>query len=229
MMPAAVPLVRSVFLFDLDGTLIDSRADIALSVNLALRRMGFARLPEGRILEFVGEGLATLMERSLRESTGAEPDPARIREAAGIMMEEYSHHLLDSTILYDGVREALGGLRWGRFGLVSNKPERFSRSILESFGLAGRFSVILGGDSMPERKPDPKPVLEAMRRCGGTPGETVMVGDSAVDILAGRAAGVLTCGLASGYRTRAELEDAGCDLILESIRDLLACFLPPPL
>jgi len=214
------------FLFDLDGTLIDSKNDIAASANLSLRRLGLPELPPARVADFVGDGVRKLIHRTLRESTGAEASEEQVGMCVELFLEEYEGHLLDSTHLYAGVQEALDRLYWARFGIVTNKPERLSRKILEGLGLGSRFCTILGGDSTPLRKPDPAPLNEAMARCGATARGTVMVGDSPVDIDAGRAAGVTTCGISGGFRGREALEAAGCDLIIESISELPVHFCP---
>ena len=214
------------FLFDLDGTLIDSTADIALSVNLALAAMGLPGISTDRIAGFVGDGVRKLTERSLREVLGTEAEEPMILDAMRRYLEEYERHLLDSTRLFPGVREALDQVRWARMAVVTNKPERFSRQILQALGVSDRFCAILGGDSIPLRKPDPAPLLEAMTRCGATAAESVMVGDSPVDIRAGRAAGAVTCGVASGQDARARLAIAGCDLIIDAMTELPLYFHP---
>jgi phosphoglycolate phosphatase len=215
------------FLFDLDGTLVDSREDIARAVNAVLVRMGKPALALAEVIRFVGDGVEILIERALREVAGVEPDSEQVRAGTSMLLKEYGNHLIESTHLYPGVRETLAGLHWARMGLVSNKPEALSRRVLAAFGLAEHFCVVLGGDSLPRRKPDPAPVLEAMSRCGALPAETVMVGDSGIDILAGKAAGTLTCGLSSGYRSRAELQAAGCDVIIDHFSELLQWFRAP--
>jgi phosphoglycolate phosphatase len=215
------------FLFDLDGTLIDSRADITCAVNLALARMNLPPLHESRISDFVGSGVPILMERSLREITGREPEGSLIKKGIDLFREEYARHLLDRTCLYPNVREGLDRLSWARFAVVSNKPEIYSRRILEGLGIGDRFSVILGGDSIQKRKPDPESLIKAMHACKVPSRETAMVGDSAVDIQAGKAAGVATCGVLGGFRPREELEAAGCDLIIESLTELADHFCSP--
>jgi len=216
------------FLFDLDGTLIDSVPDIAASVNLALRRMQLGSLDTARVAEFVGDGVRKLIERSLRELLRTEPEETRVIEAVELYQQEYSIHLLDSTRLYPGVAEALARLRWARMAVVSNKPEGFSRRILEALGVGACFCIVIGGDSIPERKPDPAPLHEAMRRCGAAAAEAVMVGDSVVDVRAGRAAGIFTCGIARQKASERALTQAGCDLLVREISELPAHFHPEP-
>jgi phosphoglycolate phosphatase len=226
-MPGKTPLPRRLFLFDLDGTLVDSRDDIAYSLNAALVRLNLPPLPPPKIGDFVGEGVQKLIQRALREVTGAEPAGEQARVAAQYYLEEYNAHLLDSTHLYEGVRAALSRLPWALFAVVTNKPERFSRRILDGLGIGERFCAIVGGDSIPQRKPDPAPLRDAMSRCRVPAAESVMVGDSAVDVYAGKAAGIFTCGVTGGFRSRAELESAGCDLILSSLLELPDYFCPP--
>jgi phosphoglycolate phosphatase len=225
-MPEHKPFPCRLFLFDLDGTLIDSKADIAHALNLALIRLGFPPLPMSKVMDFVGEGVQKLVQRALREVAGCDPDSEQVRIAVNLYQQEYESHLLDSTCLYDGVREALDRLPWASLAVVTNKPEQFSRRILEELGVGDRFCAILGGDSIPQRKPDPAPLLKAMAQCGAVPSETVMVGDSAVDVCAGKAAGIFTCGVTGGFRSREELEAAGCDLIVSSLSELADHFLP---
>ena len=214
------------FLFDLDGTLIDSRSDITYSVNLTLARMNMPQLHESRITDFVGNGMQVLIERTLRESTGVQPESFLVQEGIKLFEEEYATHLLDRTYLYPHVEEALDRLSWAKFAVVSNKPEVFSRSILDGLGVGSRFSIILGGDSTPKHKPDPASLLMAMGFCKIHASLTAMVGDSPVDMQAGKAAGVTACGVLGGYRPAKELEAAGCDLIVDNLLDLADHFCP---
>ncbi len=224
-MPAPYPC--RLFLFDLDGTLIDSREDIARGVNAVLAIMELPKLAMPEVIRFVGDGMEALIERVLRDVTGAEPDEESIRIGVRLLVEEYGNHLLDTTRLYPGVRETITDLHWAKLGLVSNKPEALSRRILSLLGLADRFCSVLGGDSLPQRKPEPAPILEAVLRCNSEVGETVMVGDSPSDIVAGKRAGVITCGITSGYRTREELLATRPDVLIDHMQELLQFFCIP--
>jgi len=215
------------FIFDLDGTLIDSRADIAGALNLALARMEMPALAEAQIADFVGEGVQRLVERALHEITGRQPGSQVTQNLITLFREEYGQHLLDQTRLYPGAKEALDRLTWASFAVVTNKPEGFSRRILDGLGVGNRFCSIFGGDSVQKRKPDPEALLKTMNACRATPSETAMVGDSSVDIQAGKAAGVTTCGVTGGFRPRQELEAAGCDLIIENLIELANHFRSP--
>jgi phosphoglycolate phosphatase len=220
----SLPRPCRLFLFDLDGTLIDSREDIARTLNAVLARVGHPPLSMSEVLRFVGDGTETLIQRALSAATCEQPDSNLVSTCVRLMLQEYETHLLDSTHLYPGVRETLDALHGSSFGLVSNKMEVLCRRILQAFDLADRFSVVLGGDSLPQRKPAPAPILEAMACCSALPSETVMVGDSRTDILAGRAAGVITCGVSCGFRGRDELQGAGCDVIIDHFSELLKHF-----
>ncbi len=215
------------FLFDLDGTLIDSRADIASSVNITLTHMDLPLLEESRIADFVGSGLPQLIERSLRETTGRQPESAGIQEGIRIFKEAYGKHLLDQTRLYPNVNEALDRISWAPLAIVTNKPEDFSRRILDGLGIGSRFRIIVGGDSVQKRKPDPEALIRAMDFCRGSVSETVMIGDSAIDIQAGKAAGVMTCGVLGGFRTQEEIRASGCDVIIKSLLELADHFRAP--
>ncbi|MBN1568805.1 MAG: HAD-IA family hydrolase [Acidobacteria bacterium] len=224
-----LPMLRpcNLFLFDLDGTLIDSLADIACAVNLTLARIRVQPLQESDIADFVGNGLQPLIERSLRKALGRDPERAMVQEAIPFFKEEYGNHLLDQTRLFPNVREGLDRLPWARFAVVSNKPEGFSRRILDGLGIGNRFDIILGGDSIQKRKPDPESLFKAIDFCKGSPSRTAIVGDSPVDIRAGKSAGITTCGVVGGFRPKEELEAAGCDILIRSLLELADHFRPP--
>jgi phosphoglycolate phosphatase len=212
------------FLFDLDGTLIDSKADIANSVNLVLAKLDLSPLPVSRIVDFVGKGVKKLLERTLREIYHREPEDGLIEKGIEFFREEYRNHLLDNTCLYQNVEEALKRLSWADLAVVSNKPERYSRPILEGLEIADRFIAIFGEETTHAYKPDPAPLKVAMEFCGAVPSETVMVGDSSIDIEAGKAAGVITCAVTGGYHSREQLLAAGPDLIIDNLLELSSHF-----
>ena len=222
-----MPRPIRLFLFDLDGTLVDSREDIARAVNAVLMKVGQNPLPMPVVLQFVGDGIEILIQRALCAAAGREPDAGRVRACVDLMIQEYEHHLFDASRLYPGVRGTLDALRGAKMGLITNKLEALARRVLEGFDLAHHFSVVMGGDSLPQRKPDPAPLRAAMACCDALPCETLMVGDSRTDILAGKAAGVATCGVACGFRGRDELQAAGSDVIIDNFSDLLRHFSPP--
>jgi phosphoglycolate phosphatase len=226
-MPA--PLSRRpcrLFIFDLDGTLVDSRADLVTSLNLALTRLGHPRLPSNLIGSFVGDGVDKLVERALRAATGSEPGNADILEAVQIYMNEYEGHLLDETCLRDQGMDALNALSGAELAVVTNKTESFSRRILDGLGVGNMFSIVLGGDSVERRKPEPDALLKAMEFCRAAPSETVMIGDSLTDIEAGKAANVITCAILGGFRPDDELLASGCDVLITGLIQLADYFEP---
>lgn len=221
---SATPLQVGCLLFDFDGTLIDSRSDLTSSITLMLAEMGHAPLPDERVVSFIGEGVWRLVERALRASQEREPESADIDCALDIFRRHYSGHLLDQTRVYPEVHETLAHFRHLPKAVVTNKPYDFTLAILEGLGLRSHFAVVIGGDSLAERKPAPQPLLEAARRCGCAPAECVMVGDSRVDVLAGRTAGMVTCGFVAGFSGRAELVAARADALIERFGELRKVF-----
>jgi phosphoglycolate phosphatase len=207
-------------LFDLDGTLVDSRADLTDSINLMLAELGHERLPDARVIGFVGEGARLLVERALRSTREIEPQRQEVDSALKIFERHYREHLLDRTTIYPEVVETLESLARIPKAIVTNKPYRFTVALLDGIGLRRHFATVLGGDSLPERKPSPQMLLEATRRCSAEPSRSLMIGDSRVDVAAGKAAGMETCGYTSGFRGREELVEAGADYLIERFSEL---------
>lgn len=207
-------------LFDLDGTLVDSRADLANSVNLMLAELGRKRLSDCRILTFVGEGARLLVERALAATQESAPLPQQTDQALEVFLRHYREHLFDQTRVYPEVEETLAALHCLPKAVVTNKPYGFTVALLEGIGLLPHFNVVFGGDSMPERKPSPLMLLEAARACGVEPTACLMVGDTKFDVAAGRAAGMKTCGYVPGFRGRTELAEAGADFLIERFSEL---------
>jgi phosphoglycolate phosphatase len=204
-------------IFDLDGTLIDSRADLAASVNFALRTLCLPEQPAETICGYVGEGARVLMQRALGEAHQDQLD-----RGLELFLGYYGAHLLDDTRPYAGIPETLDTLAARRMTLsvLSNKPEAMSRTILSGLGILRYFVTVLGGDSLPARKPDPAGI-EHLRRLTHTPRErVVVVGDSAIDLQTARAAGVAFCGVAWGFAP-ASLRAALAERIIEEPRELL--------
>ncbi len=202
-------------IFDLDGTLVDSAADITNALNYGLEPFGFRPLTVEETVKMVGEGITRLVEKVL----GTERP--ELREAVlERFLRFYSGHLTEHTRPYPGVVETLQRLDGYRKAVISNKREALSRRLLEELGMASYFDHILGSDSTPRKKPSPQPVIEVLRREALTPAEAVMVGDSNLDIEAGRAAGVTTVAVGYGYRPLQALAGAAF-LIRERLSELL--------
>ena len=216
--------LRSVelMLFDLDGTLIDSKADLARSINLMLEELGRPVLDEDAIAAFVGDGVRVLVYRSLTATAPDQRPPNEFLHADGIalMHKHYAEQMFVSTKLYPGIAETLEHFSAKRKALVTSKEVRFARLILDRFGIEQYFDGIVGGDTVTERKPDPTPVLEATRLLGGRAREAVMIGDSENDINAGRRAGTITCGVSYGFRTNEQLRKVAPDVLIERFEQL---------
>ncbi len=207
-------------LFDLDGTLIDSRADLARSINLMLADLDRPLLPEATVAGFVGDGVKVLVRRSLNAVDQRLPDEQLHRQAVELMHHHYAEQMFVSTSLYPGVAETLRHYHDKLKAVVTSKEVGFTRLILEKLGIADCFNSIIGGDSVDARKPDPLPVIEALKRLGGWPENAVMIGDTENDILAGQKAGTRTCAVSYGFRTTEQLIAAAPDIVVHSFDEL---------
>ncbi len=207
-------------LFDLDGTLTDSAQDITNALNYAIGPYGFKPLTVKETIGLVGEGITKLVEKVILINQADKPFPETVEKEALIrrFVAYYSEHAVDNTTLYPGVKETLSALAGYRKAVISNKREPVSRLILERLDIAHHFDLIVGGDTTKGMKPSPEPIFFAMSRLGALPGETIMVGDSELDILAGKNAGILTIAVTYGYRPAELLKEA--DHIIDSLYDL---------
>lgn len=214
-MPQPIFSEIRLLIFDLDGTLIDSKTDLVLSVNAMREQMGLTRLDSQVVLSYVGQGVAMLIRRALGETASEE----QLTRAGGIFLDYYRRHLLDNTVPYPGVREALETLRDRTIAVLTNKDVDLSREILFGLGLSSYFSAIYGDRSFPQRKPDPVGVIRLMKDTGTFARQTMMIGDSDTDVLTGRNAGVWTCGVTYGFGAHT-LEAASPDVLLGDLREL---------
>jgi phosphoglycolate phosphatase len=204
-------------LFDLDGTLIDSKEDLARSVNLMLVDLGRPQLSEEQIARFVGDGVRVLTYRCLTatDANNQPPDKQIHEKAINLMHHHYAEQMYVSTKLYPQIKETLEHFKEKRKAVVTSKEERFTHQILAHFGIAEDFDCIIGGDTVPARKPNPLPVITAIHKLSGTADKAVMIGDSENDILAGRDAGATTCGVSFGFRTAEELQAYSPDVLID--------------
>jgi phosphoglycolate phosphatase len=202
-------------IFDLDGTLVDSKLDLALGVNAMRERLGLAPLEHETISSYVGQGVQNLVRQALGESATEES----VEEALQIFLRYYREHMLDHTVAYPGVRESLEALRGRRLAVLTNKPVVFSREMLAGLGLADYFLKIYGGNSFERKKPDPIGIHQLMTETSVPAGRTMMVGDSDTDVLTGRNAGVWTCGVTYGFGAHT-LATCAPDVLLDDLRQL---------
>ncbi|MGH8297985.1 MAG: phosphoglycolate phosphatase [Steroidobacteraceae bacterium] len=210
----------SLVVFDLDGTLIDSAADLATAVNGMLGEFGGAPLSVQEVRRMIGDGVAMLVARALAARGCGQADPAA---ASRLFMRHYESDATSRTTAFPGVREALAALRADAISLAvcTNKPARIATGILESLGLAGYFARLVGGDSLPFRKPDPRVLLAMLEELDAPPERSLLVGDSEVDAATARAAEVRFVLMKHGYH-RGPVEDIACLAALEGFAQLPA-------
>jgi phosphoglycolate phosphatase len=211
-------------IFDLDGTLIDSRLDLIHSVNAMLKHFGRPELPGDVIASYVGDGAPMLVRRAL----GDPRNEGVIKEGLEHFLAYYRVHKLDHTHVYDGIKEMLDGIRNSngiprRMAVLSNKPVIPSRAIVEALGLAEFFTHVYGGNSFSTKKPDPKGAQTILKETKSRPEETLMVGDSSVDVITGRNANLWTCGVTYGFAPHT-LCEAPPDVRLDKPRELAELF-----
>lgn len=192
------------FVFDLDGTLIDSKSDIARSANATLTFLGKIPLSEEKVAGFVGSGVRQLM-RDLLGADGAAPNSRQLDDAYRYFMDHYGRHCTDHTVFYPGVADCLDALNDKTLAVLTNKPESLSLKILEALGAQARFAITIGGDSLPHKKPDPEGLLHIIKKTGCTPARTLMCGDSVIDVETAARAGCDSLVVLSGFGKRDEL------------------------
>ncbi len=208
-------------IFDLDGTLVDSREDLANSVNAMLRHFGKNPLPHEVIAGYIGDGAPMLVRRSL----GDPDDENFVQDALLYFMAWYREHKLDTTYVYEGIRESLDAIQKSRDGqplkmaVLSNKPVGPSRAIVEALGLGPYFFQIYGGNSFHTKKPDPAGVQALLEESGTQPEETVIIGDSDIDVLTARNAGIYSVGVTYGLAPHT-LQDAPPDVLIDKPQEL---------
>ena len=207
------------FVFDLDGTLIDSRRDLADAANALIEERGGAPVPVDAIARMVGEGAALLVRRALA-AAGLDP---KSPGALPRFLELYDERLLAHTTLYDGTREAIETLAADApLAVLTNKPTRATMTILQALGVAPLFRWVLGGDGPLPRKPDPASLQELMKRARTAPQQTVMIGDSPIDLATARAARTRVCLVRYGFGfTSSELDLGPDDMLVDRPSDLV--------
>lgn len=206
------------FIFDLDGTLVDTLGDITASVNFALTKLGRKPVPLDRVRQYVGDGTAMLLNRALGDRHDL------LDDAIGIFTVHYSRNLTVRSRLYPGVQETLEHFRSLPMAVVTNKARALSDPILEELGIRPYFGVVIGADEGLPLKPAPDAFLQVMHHLAVPREHTAVVGDGTTDIAAGKAAGISTCAVTSGFRSEEELRRAGPDHLIRSLTELKDLF-----
>ncbi len=210
--------------FDLDGTLVDSKRDLIQAVNATRAAAQLPPLADDTIASYVGAGAPTLIRRAVGEEASQE----QLDRSLQFFLAYYRAHMLDHTRPYPGVPEALDRLREAgiRMAVLTNKPVRFSRELLRGLGLGDHFQVIYGGNSFESKKPHPEGLQRVMAELGVLPGQTLVVGDSAIDVQTARNAGARSCGVTYGFQPETLAENPP-DLVVESFGELVEIVLTP--
>jgi phosphoglycolate phosphatase len=207
-------------IFDLDGTLLDSRQDIANCVNWTLKDLGLQEIPHEDIYGYVGHGVRQLIEGAVTEAHGE----GVFEKALDLFDKHYMKHLLDHTQLMPGMRNLLNDVgangRSPLRAILTNKPEKYTDIIVEGLEIKDNFFVIAGREFTIKRKPDPEPVLEILKMAKVSPERTIIIGDTEVDIQAGKAAGIKTCGVLFGFGKKEMIESAEPDFIVGTVAEL---------
>ena len=209
-------------LIDVDGTLVDSVPDLAYCIDETMRRMDRPTWGEDRVREWVGNGVERLVRRALVGRLEGEPSDEDFTRAYPIFLDLYAENTAKRSALFPGVREGLDRLqdRGYRLGCVTNKAERFTLPLLRDLGLADAFEIVICGDTLAVKKPDPGPLLHAVRFFGIAPGDALMIGDSISDVKAARAAGFGIVCLSYGYNHGMDIHDARPDAVIDSLAEI---------
>lgn len=209
-------------LIDVDGTLVDSVPDLAYCVDEMMVRLDLPRRGEAAVRNWVGNGVERLVERALANDLDGQPDEALKARALPIFLELYAENTSRRSCLYPGVEEGLAYLRDAgfRLGCVTNKAEQFTLPLLQDLGIRDYFEIVVSGDTLPKKKPDPLPLLHAAEQLGVTPAESLMIGDSISDVKAARAAGFRIICMSYGYNHGEDIRDYDPDAVIDSMAEL---------
>ncbi len=209
-------------LIDLDGTLVDSVPDLAYCADAMMRELGMPARGEGKVRQWVGNGVERLVKRALIDSLEGEPDQVLFDKALPIYMALYKDNISRRSRLYPGVREGLDYLQGAgyKLGCITNKAAAFTEPLLKDLGVYDYFQIVVSGDTLPVRKPDPLPLLHAAQFFKVAPGRAMMVGDSISDVKAARAAGFQIVCVSYGYNHGQDIRAAHPDAVIDSLAQL---------
>jgi len=215
-------------LIDVDGTLVDSVPDLAYCVDELMKALDRPVHGEAKVRNWVGNGVERLVRRALIGQLDGEPPDADYARAYPIFLELYAENTSKRSRLYPGIREGIDWLKSQGYllGCVTNKAAQFTLPLLEDLGVRDDFAIVVSGDTLPVKKPDPAPLLHAAQHFGVTPAESLMVGDSVSDVKAARAAGFQIVCMSYGYNHGVDIRTAHPDAVIDSLVELGA-LLPP--
>jgi phosphoglycolate phosphatase len=210
-------------IFDLDGTLIDSKLDLALCVNATLAELGRAPLDHETIFSYVGQGAPWLIARAL----GGDASEEDCQRGLDFFIKYYSEHKLDNTKLYPGARETLDALKGMPMAVLTNKPVRISRIIIQELGIFEHFRFVYGGNSFDRKKPDPMGATSILREFGALPTQVMLIGDSEIDVQTARNSGTWAAGVTYGFGSH-RLAEFPPDILVDNLTELLPHLTSPP-
>ena len=209
-------------MIDVDGTLVDSVPDLAFCVDEMMRQIDRSAWGEAKVRDWVGNGVERLVRRALTGTLDGEPSDDEFDKAYPIFLELYAENTSKRSHLYEGVREGLDYLlsQDYKLGCVTNKAAQFTEPLLEDLGIAGDFKIIISGDTLPKKKPDPMPLLYGAEYFGVTAENAMMIGDSVSDVKASRAAGFQIICMSYGYNHGEDIRDYDPDAVIDSMTEL---------
>jgi phosphoglycolate phosphatase len=203
-------------IFDLDGTIAETRQDIADAANYMLGRLNLPHKPEEVITSYVGNGIKKLIERCLPDAS------SKVREKAfDHFVEYYGNHLTDNTYLYPGMIDFLEKASTKKMAVLSNKAEDFTKKIIQDLGVEKYFAIVMGSNQQFPKKPEPDSIDHIVKTLECTKRKTIIIGDTKNDIIAGQAAGIYTCAVSYGFRNKERLQKYNSDFMIDSIDELL--------
>jgi phosphoglycolate phosphatase len=210
-------------LIDVDGTLVDSVPDLAYCVDEMMTVLGREPHGEVRVRDWVGNGVERLVRRALVGALRGEPDDADFERAYPIFLELYAENTSRRSCLYPGVREGLDRLKAAKYrlGCVTNKAARFTEPLLKDLGVYDDFSIVISGDTLTKKKPDPAPLLHAAKLLGCQPADAMMIGDSVSDVAAARAAGFQIVCMSYGYNHGVDIREAAPDAVIDTLTEIM--------
>lgn len=209
-------------LIDVDGTLVDSVPDLAYCIDEMLKQLDMPIYGEDKVRNWVGNGVERLTRRALIGQLDGEPDDELFAKAYPIFLDLYDKNVCERSCLYDGVREALDFLKTQnvKIGCVTNKDAQFTLPILEKLGIKDDFEIIICGNTLEKKKPDPLPLLHGAEKLGATPEQSLMLGDSMSDVKAARAAGFNIICMSYGYNHGEDIRDYNPDAVVDSMAEI---------